>query len=68
MKKTTEALILYKGNKTIKENPLCDPISKGEFIKGKSSYFSKDSFLAYPIVEDIPCLNMDHAILATKYI
>lgn len=46
-KNPTAVLTLHKGNKTIKENALCDPISKGEFIKGKFSYFSKDSLLEY---------------------
>lgn len=45
----------------------CDPISKQSFIKGESSYYCPDSFLAYPIVEGIPCLNKSNAILATKW-
>jgi ubiquinone/menaquinone biosynthesis C-methylase UbiE len=64
----TAVLVIEKGEKTIEENPLCDPISKGDLEKGVSSYFSPKTMVAYPIVENIPCLNIDNAILATKYL
>lgn len=59
--------VIHKGAITVEGTILCDPFSKGELIKGESSYFSKDCLVAYPIVEKIPCLNMENAILATKY-
>lgn len=64
----TAIMVIDKGMDTIEGTPLCDPISKGNMVKGASSYFSNDSLVAYPIVENIPCLNIENAILATKYL
>lgn len=68
MQNPTAVIVIEKNVNTIKENPLCDPLSKGELIKGETSYFSKDSLLAYPIIEKIACLNIENGILATKYL
>lgn len=67
-KNPTALTVIDKGVETMEGEVLCDPLSKGELIKGKSSYFSKDSLLAYPVVEGIPCLNIENGILATKYV
>lgn len=64
----TAVMVIAKGEGTIEEDPLCDPISKGNLVKGTSSYFSEDSLVAYPVVENIPCLSIENAILATKYL
>jgi hypothetical protein len=66
----TAVLVIEKDTGEVCEGktPLCDPITRGELVKGESSYFSKDSLIAYPIVEQIPCLNIDNGILATKYL
>ena len=64
----TAITVICKDEATLEGEVLCDPISKGNLIKGKSSYFSKDCLVAYPVIEDIPCLNLENAILATKYI
>jgi SAM-dependent methyltransferase len=63
----TAVLVIEKKAEEIEGELLCDPIGKGALIKGKSSYFSKEGLLAYPIVEDIPCLMPDNAILAIKW-
>jgi ubiquinone/menaquinone biosynthesis C-methylase UbiE/uncharacterized protein YbaR (Trm112 family) len=63
----TAVLVIEKGADETEGEILCDPIGKGRLIKGKSSYFSKEGLLAYPIVEDIPCLMPDNGILAIKW-
>lgn len=45
---------------------LCCPITKTPLKKLGNAYFSKESLLAYPIVNEVPCLTASHAIVATK--
>lgn len=68
-KNPTAITVIQKGVDTIEEESvLCDPFSKGKLIKGESSYFSEDCLLAYPVIEGIPCLNIENGVLAIKYI
>lgn len=67
-KNPTAITVIQKNVDTIEGIVLCDPLSKGELIKGESSYFSEDCLLAYPIIEGIPCLNIENGVLATKYV
>lgn len=43
------------------------PVSKLPMALSKNAFFSRDSLLAYPILEDVPCLLEGNAILATKF-
>lgn len=52
----------------IKSQPLCCPISRTELVQKGNVYYSESSLLAYPIVEGIPCLLPQNAILATKFL
>ena len=63
----TGVIVIEKSIENANVCEFCDPVSKGEFVKGISSYYCSDSFLAYPIVEGIPCFNKSNAILATKW-
>jgi len=45
---------------------LCCPVTKTSLVKKESCYFSKESLLAYPIIENIPCLTINNAIIASK--
>lgn len=45
---------------------LCCPITKTPLLKLESCYYSKESLLAYPILEGIPCLLNNNAIISTK--
>ncbi|MBG9754109.1 methyltransferase domain-containing protein [Lysinibacillus sp. RSDA_15] len=47
---------------------LCCPITKSplKFIKG--CYYSEESLLAYPLIDGIPCLLSNNAIIATKFL
>ncbi|OLN24025.1 hypothetical protein BTO30_00995 [Domibacillus antri] len=49
-------------------NPICCPVTKTEIIKKNNAYFSQDSLLAYPIIDNIPCLLTQNAIIATKFL
>lgn len=49
-------------------NPICCPITKTDLRIEKGAYFSKDALLAYPIIDDIPCLTPQNAIVATKFL
>ncbi len=66
-KNVTALLVICKDTDMEKGDALCDPLTKGDLILGKSSYFALESLLAYPIVEGVPCLNIENGILATKY-
>jgi len=45
---------------------LC-PISRTELRPGPQAYFARSSYLAYPVLDGVPCLLAANAILATKY-
>ena len=42
------------------------PITKARLEKIGNAFFSRDSLLAYPIVNGVPCLMKEYAIVATK--
>ena len=49
-------------------NIMACPISKGSLIKTSDSFYCKSSSLAYPIIQDIPCLLRENAIVASHYL
>lgn len=55
-----------KIHKTIR-NPLACPVTKTPLRLIKGSYFSKESLLAYPIIDKVPCLLSDNAVIVTHY-
>lgn len=48
-------------------NPMCCPITNKDIVREKNALFSPKSLLAYPILDDIPCLLPQNAIIATKF-
>ena len=42
------------------------PITKTRLEKIGNAFFSKESLLAYPIVNEVPCLMKEYAVVATK--
>lgn len=62
-------LIIIKKNSEKRQvhNPLACPITKKELTLVKGSYYCKESMLAYPIIDEIPCLLPQNAIIATHY-
>ncbi len=49
-------------------NIMACPISKGSLIKTNDSFYCKSSSLAYPIIQDLPCLLRENAIVASHYL
>jgi uncharacterized protein YbaR (Trm112 family) len=47
---------------------LCCPITKTDLIKMNDAYYSKESLLAYPIINGTPCLLPNNAIIATHFL
>lgn len=64
----TGIIIIRKNPEEKTSDPLCCPITKTSIIKKNNAYFSKESLLAYPIIDDIPCLLPENAIVATKFL
>lgn len=64
----TGIMIIRKKSKGKLSEPLCCPITKTSIIKKHNAYFSEESLLAYPIIDDIPCLLPENAIVATKFL
>lgn len=61
-------LIVIKKNGDLEEgNAMCCPITKSPLIENEDCFFAPDSLLAYPILNKIPCLLPQNAIVATKY-
>jgi len=59
-------LIIIKKNATSSNNPnIVCPISLTELVNYSDSLlYSKESFLAYPVIDEIPCLLKENSILA----
>ena len=58
--------------KKVKNNQKTDsliqcPVTKTPLKPLRGAYFSKKSFLAYPIIDGVPCLLCENAIIATHY-
>lgn len=49
-------------------SPMACPITRTPIEKIRDNYFSKESLLLYPIIERIPCLLPENAIIATHYL
>lgn len=56
-----------KNNKVV-HNPLICPITKKNLELIRNSYFTKEGLLVYPIIDGVPCLLVDNAIVATHYV
>lgn len=64
-------IMIIKKNNTDDEKttqPICCPLTKTKLIKTGNAYFSQESLLAYPIINGVPCLTVQNAIIATKMI
>ncbi|CAH8767384.1 methyltransferase domain-containing protein [Paenibacillus dendritiformis] len=61
-------IVIKKNGDNVERTPLCCPNTKSSLIEGDGCYYSPDSFLAYPVIDRIPCLLPQNAIVATKYL
>ena len=66
----TGLIIIEKSRKNRKKtvgNPLICPVTKKPLKLIKNSYFSKEGLLVYPIIDGVPCLLSNNAVIATHY-
>lgn len=52
---------------TAATTPFACPITLTDLNPNKNAYFSKESMLAYPIIDGIPCLLPSNAVVATHF-
>ena len=69
---STGVIIIEKNNNLENVNqenllPLSCPVSKTQLELINSSYYSSESLLLYPVIEDIPILVPENAIVAANY-
>lgn len=64
----TGLIIIEKNFNSQVLNPLCCPITKANILNKNNAYFSIESLLAYPIINEIPCLLSQNAVVATKFL
>ncbi|AUG56268.1 methyltransferase domain-containing protein [Acetivibrio saccincola] len=64
----TGLIIIRKKPEKKSKRPLCCPVTRTDLIKKDNVFFSEESFLVYPIIEEIPCLLPQNAIIATKFL
>lgn len=50
------------------KNPLACPISKYPLVKIRDCFYCEKSLLAYPIIDGVPCLLPQNAIVATHFL
>ena len=48
--------------------PFADPETKRPMVRYEDSFYCSDSMLAYPIIQSIPCLQKNNAVVAAKYL
>jgi SAM-dependent methyltransferase len=63
----TGLIVIEKQSSYANKNVLACPFSKTILKNEKGVYYSKESFLAYPIVAGVPCLLPENAVLATHF-
>ena len=63
----TGLIVIEKNAKQPGKHVLACPVSKSGLKFEKNVYFSNDSFLAYPVIADVPCLLTENAVLATHF-
>jgi len=61
----TGLMVIEKNNSTAGFPNLVCPITHSELIQKDCTLFSKDNLLAYPVINNIPCLLENNAIIAT---
>lgn len=67
-KNPTGVIVIKKNtSKKLPINPFACPIAHTPLIQKRGAYFSKQSLLAYPIIDSVPCLAAKHAVIATHY-
>jgi len=63
----TGIIIIKKDSIETPCNFLACPVTKTKLINYRGAYYSEESLLAYPIVDHIPCLLPENAIIASHF-
>ncbi|MBM6997246.1 methyltransferase domain-containing protein [Paenibacillus sp. DXFW5] len=66
----TGLMIIEKNPEIVEQNdanPLCCPITKTSLNLQGTAYYSSEGMLAYPVLEQVPCLLPQNAIVATHF-
>lgn len=70
----TGVMVIKKDSVDSERNPIVDeeyvfgdPITKKALLRKGGVYYCEHSMLMYPVVEGVPCLLEDNAIIATKF-
>ncbi len=63
----TGLIVIEKEGNRQSQHVLACPVSKTPLVFTNGIYYSKDSFLAYPVISNIPCLLEENAVLATHF-
>jgi len=61
-------LLIIEKNATSNHSGFQCPITKTDLFYKNNAYFSQEALIAYPTLDNIPCLLPEHAILATKFL
>lgn len=66
----TGLIIIKTSNESVKANnsTLICPITKTKIVKHGNAYYSKDGFLIYPIIDKVPCLRKENAVIGTHFL
>lgn len=65
----TGLIIIKKGGqKNETDNQIACPITKTDLVKFDNVLYSEESLLAFPIIDNIPCLLPQNAIVATHFL
>lgn len=61
-------IIKKKIKRKSSKNTLVCPITRAPLKFARNSYYSNKSLLAYPIVDQVPCLMSQYSVIATHYL
>lgn len=61
-------IMVIRKNAEPAKNGFACPITKTPLLERNGAYFSEEALLAYPILDGVPMLTEDNAIVATKFL
>jgi len=59
-------LVIKKDEMTAEGNPLCCPVTGKDIELVGNAYYAKDALLSYPVLNGVPCLKKNFAIVTAK--
>lgn len=64
----TGLIIIKKDGTGNVNDPICCPVTKTDFVVKDNAYYSPESLLVYPVIDGVPCLLAQNAVVATKFL